>query len=333
MDDEDAEIAPEPLDDGTGCGRSADDDALQLQTGKIKAGRLVDMLEKAEPDGGHTERKVAGFRDGEIEKAPAVEVRTRQHQLGAAHRGRVGNAPGINVEERHDQQNAVGGRKPEAVRRACRERMEHRRAVRIQNAFRIARRAGRVAERGRGALVELGPDQLVGFAFDEGLVGDRSVRCVRKVRLIRHRHGPFDLAEPRPEIRHERGKRHVEEQHAAFRVVQDVVDLLGKEPRIDRVQHSSDAGDSEIEFEMPVRVPGEGGDAVARADAHAQQSVGKPCRAGADLGPVRAHDRPLAGTAYDLDVGVIAGRMLDQPRYQELPVLHEPEHGCASGRR
>ena len=118
MDDEDAELLAEPFDNGAGGGRSADDNPLKLQGREIEVRRVVDVLEEAEPDCRHAKRERAFLLDREVEQALAVELWPGKHELGATHRGRIGGAPGVDVEQRHHEQHAVGAGQPKTVRRA-----------------------------------------------------------------------------------------------------------------------------------------------------------------------------------------------------------------------
>ena len=79
-------------------------------------------------------------------------------------------------------------------------------------------------------------------------------------------------------ILHRRDQRHeggVEEEELVLGVIDDVDQLLGREPRVDRVAHGPDAGDRVIELEMAVAVPGEGRDPVAKLHPLRLQPVGK----------------------------------------------------------
>ena len=65
----------------------------------------------------------------------------------------------------------------------------------------------------------------------------------------------------------------VEEDEPVFRVVDDIFQLIVKQPRIDRMAHSPDAGNGEIELVVPVAVPGECGDPVAKLHAERLQRI------------------------------------------------------------
>ena len=87
-------------------------------------------------------------------------ARAREHQLGADHARDVRQAPGVDVEHRHHRQDDVARR---AVQRIGQRRgvgVQHRRAVAVERALRVAGRARGVAQRRGGVLVEARPVEL-----------------------------------------------------------------------------------------------------------------------------------------------------------------------------
>src|SRR6266850_2824631 len=103
--------------------------------------------------------------------------------------------------------------------------MDNRRAMTVKRAFRIAGRARGVAEAGGGALVEFRPLERIRFASYEIFI------------RVGHRDEGLDALELRPQLLDQRRERRVEEKYLVFRVVRDVGDLVGEEPRIDRMDH------------------------------------------------------------------------------------------------
>jgi hypothetical protein len=74
-----------------------------------------------------------------------------------------------------------------------------------------------------------------------------------------------------------------------------------------------------------VVVPGERGDAVARAHADGGERTSKLLRPGANLGVRVATDEPsVTNPRDDLDRGMCGDSVIDQRRDQERPVLHQP---------
>ena len=129
-----------------------------------------------------------------------------------------------------------------------------------------------------------------------------------------------------PKLRDEIGEGDVEKQHAAFGVIDDVFDLLRKQPGIDGMQHGADPGDREVELHVAMRVPGERRDPIARLHAEPDQRLRELRGARPQAGVIGAVERPFAGPADDLDFGMIARRVLDQARDQQRAILHQAEH-------
>ena len=82
-------------------------------------------LQQAEPDGRHAAAHRHALLVEQPREAGAIEVATRQHQRRAGQRRGIRDAPGVDVEHRHDRQDAVGGAQVRA-RRAARS---HRRGA------------------------------------------------------------------------------------------------------------------------------------------------------------------------------------------------------------
>ena len=129
---------------------------------------------------------------------------------------------------------------------------------------------------------------------------------------VRHRHEALDGAQMRAQLADQAGKGNIEEENLVFRVIDNVLDLLGEKTRIDCVQHRADSGDGEIEFHVAMRVPGQRADAVAGLHAHGNERLGKLLGATADFAIIGANGRAFAGPRDDLGVRMIGRGMLDQ---------------------
>jgi hypothetical protein len=121
----------------------------------------------------------------------------------------------------------------------------------------------------------------------------------------------------------------IEEQHLVFRVVDDVVDLLGKEPRVHRVQHRARARHAEVQRQVAPGVPCQRAHAVAGLDVERHQRVGHLLGAALNVGVVGAVHRAFHRAPHDLGVRVKGGRMVDERRDQQRAVLHQSEHGLS----
>ena len=122
----------------------------------------------------------------------------------------------------------------------------------------------------------------------------------------------------------------VDEDDLILGMVGDVGHMLGRQARVQRVQHGADAGDAEVELEMPIGVPGDGADPVAELDAQPLQRFGELLGALVRVLVAVAMDRPLDGARHDLDVGIGGGRIVDDLRDQQRTVLHQTQHGVSS---
>jgi hypothetical protein len=189
------------------------------------------------------------------------------------------------------------------------QRVKIGRAVAVENTLRIAGGPGGVAQRRGGVFIEHRPVILAVLLRDQVFVGLRLFGHAAHVLPIGHGNETLDIRQRRRQIMHQVGEGDVEEQHAAFGMVENVLDLLGKQPGIDGVQHRADARHREIKLEMTMGVPGECGDTVAGLDAHGEQCLGHLLGAMRQSPVVAADDRLLACLRNDLRVRMVAPRM------------------------
>ena len=236
------------------------------------------------------------------------------------------------MEHRHDGQDGGVGIERQHRARAHHHRVDHRRAVRVEHALRIARGARRVAERRGRLLVELGPLERAGLVGDQLLVAEqlRDLGRGRHVGAVGHDHDVLHGLELVADALDDRHEVQVDEDDLVLGMVGDVGHMLGRQARVQRVQHGADAGDAEIELEMPVGVPGDGADPVAELDAQPLQRFGQLLGALVRVLVAVAVDRPLDGARHDLDVGIGGGRIVDDLRDQQRTVLHQTLHGVPS---
>ena len=122
----------------------------------------------------------------------------------------------------------------------------------------------------------------------------------------------------------------VDEEDLVLGVVGDIGDMLGREARVEGVQHGADAGDAEVELEMAIGVPGDGADAVAELDAQPLQRLGQLLGALLGIAVAVAVHRAFDRARDDLDVGMVSGGEVDDLRDQQRAVLHQAEHVVSS---
>jgi hypothetical protein len=94
----------------------------------------------------------------------------------------------------------------------------------------------------------------------------------------------MSAAELRQRLREQRQQRPVDDDGPVFRVVDDVRDLPGGEPDVDRMQHRAHARHGVVRLQVSLVVPAEGADPVAGADPQRGQSGRQPFRVPGDLG-------------------------------------------------
>ena len=97
----------------------------------------------------------------------------------------------------------------------------------------------------------------------------------------------------RRELLDQRHENRIEEDVAIFGMVDDVLDLLRKQARIDGVQDAAAAGHAVVQLEMAIAVPGQRGDALAMTDAQRFKRVGDPLRPRRDIAIVGAVKDPF----------------------------------------
>ena len=302
-----------------------------LQRGQPPAG-LLQVVEQTEPDGRHAGREGHPLALELLVQAGAIQPWPRHHHPRADQRAGVGQAPGIDVEHRHDRQHRLPGAEPDRIRQRDRQRMQHGRAVVVEGTLGIAGRAGGVAEAAGRGLVEHRPVVLGGVCRDQALVApdlDAGLRQAgrRQVGIVGEDEDALEAPELRREALEQRQEHRVGEQIAVLGVIDDVGDLVREQARVDRVADRADARDAVVELEMAMVVPGKGRDPVAHADLELRlERVGQLPDPGAQLriaGPVR---RLVGGAGDHLGLAVIVGRVVEDRRDPERQVHHQAAH-------
>ena len=330
-----AELVLEALQHGARHGRAADAYALDAQRARVDVGMRIQVLEQHQPHGGHALREGDLLVAHELVDALAVQVRAGQHQPCAGHGRRIGRAPGVGMEHGHDEHHGLARVQAEGVGRQLHQRVQHGGAVRVQHALGVARGARGVAQRGGRALVELGPVEVLALVAHQ-LVPAVQVGKVQRGHVLARTHADIggDGLQMRCELFHQRREGHVEEQHPVLGMVGDVFDLLGKQARVDGVQHRAAARDAEVQRQVAPAVPGQRAHAFARLHAQRLQGVGHLAGGAAHAGPVGAVQATVPGFRQardDLGVRMKARRMLDQRRDHERAVLHQSLQGGHGG--
>ena len=104
-------------------------------------------------------------------------------------------------------------------------------------------------------------------------------------------------------------------------MIDDVLQILGAQADVQRVQHRPHAGAGMVGLQMPGAVPHEGAHPVADVDARLAERVGQLMRpvAGLAVG-LTAH--PVLGCRHDLFIGRDLGASVEDVGHQQGSALH-----------
>ena len=196
----------------------------------------------------------------------------------------------------------------------------------VERAFRVTRGSARVAQPHRHPLIGAAPRKpLVTFVEQVLVVPHVRQRGLDVSRRV-HQHVVLDAANL---VRHplvQRQRRGVDEDHAVFGVIDDVGELRGKEPDVERVTHGPATGNAEVHLKMLVVIPGERADAVTRFDPETGQRRGQLPAASMQIGiGVRVH-RAIGLPGVDQLVVEQPARMLDDAVERERVFHHQAVH-------
>ncbi len=136
--------------------------------------------------------------------------------------------------------------------------------------------------------------------------------AVRQLPAIRQRYEVLYRCQPRRELLYQRGKADIEEQDLVARMIDDVLELLRKQSRIDGVQYRAAAGYAVKELEMTVPIPGQCAHAIARLHAESGHQIGNPRCAPFDIGVCATMNRSVDSAGDDLTFGMNVRGVLNQ---------------------
>ena len=158
--------------------------------------------------------------------------------------------------------------------------------MRVEDALRVPGGAARVAEPGRGAVVDLRVVVAARLVGDQLLVPDRARQRARVA--VAHDDPVLHRLERRRHLLQHRHERVVDEHHLVLGVVRDVGQLLLEQTDVERVEHGAHAGHAHVRLEMPLRVPGERGDPVTVPHAKRLERAAQAVDPVANVGVARA---------------------------------------------
>ena len=213
--------------------------------GQVDVVVLVEVGQHVVPDRRHRPGHGRPGLAHEPAQRLGLQPPVRHHQGGAGHHRGVGQAPGVRVEHRHDRQHPVGPGQAADDAQADGHRVQVRRAVAVDHALRVARRAGGVAHGGGVALVEIGPRERVVRGVEQLVVqvhllaaGPQRVEVGARGVRTGDQH-VLDGLEGGQLLGEQVDQGVVDDDDLVLGVVRDVGELLGEQPDVQGVQHGA----------------------------------------------------------------------------------------------
>ena len=256
-----------------------------------------------------------------------MQVRAGKDDLGPGHHRAVRHAPAIGMEHRRDGQQHVGGLQRPVLAEAADQRVQHRRAMRIDDALRSPRRSRRVAHGDRVVLVVRGRHERLAVRIGEQRLiveqaGGGVDGCAGEGK-------DDDLLERMlgRELAIERQQDVVDDEEAVVGVARDPADLVGREAQVERVHDAAGGRDAEVALEVRVVVPGQRRDAVALLQAELAQHRRQTARALMELRVPMPAQRLVGQARDDLLVHEQAAGAVEQVVERQRHVHHRRLHG------
>jgi len=259
---------------GQGTGGTADDDPLEAVD---PLASVAQVTQQREPHGGHTGGHGHFFLlDQALQGFAVAHLAAGHHQLGANHRGTVGNAPGIDVKHRHNGQDDIVGRHGHGIGQGGAIGVQDGGAMAVQHPLGITRCTGGVTECAGGILVQIRPAELPRLPGDKTLVVQGVLQgSLRHVLCIGQHHILLYGGQLLLQVFQQGQEEGVYKYQFVLCMIDNVVHLFREQARIDGVANSPGAGDRVVQFEVTVVVPGQGGDTIAFAYTGRRQRVGQ----------------------------------------------------------
>ena len=263
--------------------RPADKRSFKMRQANI---RFTQRGKQTGPDDRNAEGDADLLFAQQPQQAVAVQIRPRQNQASARHRGNKRRAPGIDVEHRHHRQQRVLCRYTGRIRLIAAQRMQYQRAVGIQHPFRLPRGPGGIAQRGWRIFAHLGP-AIRRIRFSDQLI-KKQQRIQRGERFViprRQQNKMLYRWQVGPQRADKRQKGVVEKQNLVRGIIDDKGEMFRGQAWIDGMRHPSPRTDAKIDFQMTAIIPRQ------RAAAGACREI-QPMHGGGQMPGVIRHLSP-----------------------------------------
>ena len=200
-------------------------------------------------------------------------------------------------------------------------------AMRINNALRAPRGAGRVTHRRRFVFVELRIREILTRLGQEFLVAITARR--RRAATERHHDYALEFHLVAKFFKH-RQQDVIDDQEAVARVVGDEADFVRVQPQVQRVEHASGGRDAEVRFQVLGLVPQQRGHPVSAQQPHAGEHVRKTARAPVEIAPGVTRERAVRPARDDFYPAENVACAFEQRRHREGKIHHQSAHGKVS---
>ena len=196
----------------------------------------------------------------------------------------------------------------------------------IEHALRLARGARGIAQRARRPLIQQRPGVFRILTGDERLITHDGHAQRGQGGLAHHHHHAQRFRQPLGQRHQPRQQRGIDKQRHIGGIIQNIGDLVGKQPRIDRVQHRPHAGGSVIHLHMRRGVPAQRRHPLAAPNAQPGQGMRQLRRARGHGGVGGACHRPSGIHADQLRSAMMLRRMGQDGGYEQRVLLHQAKH-------
>ena len=227
-------------------GRAADDDA----NGPVEfpsAGIFLERGEHAEPNGRHSASDGDVFLADQIQNAFGVDIRPRQNQARPSHSARIRQAPGVGVKHGSHGEDSVMVADREGIDPEFSERMQHQRAVRVDDTFRVASGAGRVTHRCAIILIDGRVLKVIARVGEEFFVVQSTFRQREGCAAVGHDDDAFKRYTGAALLQR-RKQNIIDEQKSVGGMIHDGSDFVRMQTQIQGVKNPASAGHPEKSF-------------------------------------------------------------------------------------
>ena len=207
--------------------------------------------------------------------------------------------------------------------------VKYQRAMRVNNAFGVARGAGSETHRSAVIFIEGGIFEFSGGAGEQIFVVESAGR--NRAAAVRH---DDDLFECRvvAEFIEQRDRDIVDDQKTILSLTGNGGDFVRMESQIQRMKDRAGGRHAEEGFEVCILIPEHRSDAIAALYAKLRESFGEAARSIVEDAIAGADERAVGSARNDFNIGEEFAGALEERGEQERVVHHGPVHVTPLGK-